>query len=1125
MKNKNTIGPSIHNVEPFFISQLYQNSNKSILYIGKDEKEISSMEQKIKWLLPDVEILLFKSWDQIPYDNVSPSKEVQIERLKSLKILSNSKAKRIILTTINSITQKIIPRSIINSQFFKISKKQKFKLEDIINNLVLLGFQRTSLVREKSEFSVRGSILDIFPNERFKPIRIDFFDEEIETIFEFDPITQKRLKKINSDLEFNIVNELILNEDNLNLFRKNFREIFPEYRNSQVYNLFSENIIPSGGEQFMPLFYDNLETFFDYIEDYKILLNDEFKNIFENRLENINDFYLARKNNKENFFLPPEFFYLNREIFQKYLDNNEHFYFNTFDKNNHINIDVNIIHNLSSIKKEIDFNFINQFFTTNSKDNIIYICCRSKGSLDRVSKILQNNLNLNLHIVTNFNHSLSDNILLTILDIEESFKFNKYIFINEKSLFGYFFNTQISKSRKQTIFFEELNKLSIDSILVHTEYGLCKFNNIKKIELNDSIHECLELEFFENQKLFLPVENLSYVSKYSDDNDGNIILDKLGASHWQKRKADAKKKIRDAAKKLISIASKRLQSQSYEINTNIPEYDKFVSTFPYVETDDQLNAIQDVISDFSKMIPSDRLIVGDVAFGKTEVILRAIFLAAKSNLQSVVLVPTTILSRQHFINFKKRLSIFGINIAEISRLVSLKDKKEIYEECNNGKIDVLVGTHALLNDKLKFSRLGLIVYDEEQKLGTIQKEKFKEIAPKAHCISLSATPIPRTLSMSLSGIRDLSLILTAPFERMAVRTYVSPFDSLTITEAIKREIYGRKNGVYFVVPRKKDLPFVEQFLNDNLPEIKYVITHGQLSPKLLESRISKFYNQEVPLMLSTNIIENGLDLPHVNTIIVYRSNIFSLAALYQLKGRVGRSSKRGYAYITYKENELKDNGRKRLSIINSSDHLGAGFNIASQDLDLRGGGSIIGEEQSGFIKEIGTELYHQMLEEEINIQKSKINSDFVKKDTFQPIIKIPVEIYIPEDFINDVDLRLSIYKRISNINNNKEIEEIKIELIDRFGNLPIQLINLLKLVEIKIICLKNNIEKFEFSRKGILISFFQNKPKNPEKLLQLSLSNKNSLILRPDQKIFYDFGGNLIDDRFELSKKIINLIK
>ena len=487
-------------------------------------------------------------------------------------------------------------------------------------------------------------------------------------------------------------------------------------------------------------------------------------------------------------------------------------------------------------------------------------------------------------------------------------------------------------------------------------------------------------------------------------------------------------------------------------------------------------------------------------------------------------MPTTILARQHFNNFKKRLAIFGIEVSQVSRLISLNEKKEIFDNCYKGKIDVLVGTHALLSDKLKFNKLGLIIYDEEQKLGTIQKEKFKEIAPRAHCISLSATPIPRTLSMSLSGIRDLSLILTAPYERLAVRTYVSPFDSITITEAIKREIYGRKNGVYFVVPRKKDLPFIEQFLKENLPEIKYVITHGQLSPKLLEDRISKFYNQEIPLMLSTNIIENGLDLPHVNTIIVYRANIFSLAALYQLKGRVGRSSKRGYAYITYKENELNENGRKRLSIINSSDHLGAGFNIASQDLDLRGGGSIIGEEQSGFIREIGTELYHQMLEEEIQFQKSKFTKQTETKFFYQPIIKIPEEIFIPEEFINDVDLRLSIYKRISNIQNKIEIDDLKIELVDRFGKLPIQLNNLFKIVSIKLLCFDKNVEKFEFSRKGILIGFYKNKPKNPEKLLNLSFQNSNSISIRPDQKLFYDFQGKIIDDRFELSKKIINLI-
>jgi len=502
-----------------------------------------------------------------------------------------------------------------------------------------------------------------------------------------------------------------------------------------------------------------------------------------------------------------------------------------------------------------------------------------------------------------------------------------------------------------------------------------------------------------------------------------------------------------------------------------------------------------------------------------------LFLAAKSNIQSIVFVPTTLLSRQHYNNFLKRFSLFNITIAEVSRLITQKEKKQIIDDCIKGKIDILIGTHALLSDKLSFKNLGLIIYDEEQKLGTLQKEKFKEITPNAHVLSLSATPIPRTLSMSLSGIRDLSLILTAPFERLAVRSYVAKFDEITIKEAIKREVYGRKNGVYFVTPRKKDIPFIENFLKEFLPEIKYVVTHGQLTPSLLESRISKFYNQEVPLMISTNIIENGLDLPHVNTIIVYRSNLFSLASLYQLKGRVGRSSKRGYAYITYKENELKDNAKKRLSIINSAESLGSGFNIASQDLDMRGGGSIIGEEQSGFIREIGTELYHQMLEEEILFQKQIISNDIQVKNIFQPTIKIPEEIFIPENYIDDLDLRLSIYKRISSVNNNHELSSLIIELRDRFGSIPKQLNNLFNLIEIKILCIEYNVNQFEFSRKGIVIGFYKNNPKNPQKLLDLSMNRHSHFILRPDQKLFYDFKGYLNSSRFKLSKQILEQIK
>ena len=719
-----------------------------------------------------------------------------------------------------------------------------------------------------------------------------------------------------------------------------------------------------------------------------------------------------------------------------------------------------------------------------------------------------------------------EKIFITVLNIENSFQFNNLIYINEKNIFGYTLTVKSSIQRqKQQFLFEELNKLSQGSLLVHAEYGVCRFNNIKKLNLYDSVHDCLELEFADNQKLLLPVENLNYITKYGNEEEFNIHLDRLGASSWQKRKAEANKKIKDAAKKLIKIASIRQQSNAIPINIHNHEYDKFCSTFPYIETDDQLNAINDVINDFDKAIPSDRLIVGDVAFGKTEVIIRALFLAAKSKVQSIVFVPTTLLSRQHYINFKKRFSLFNIKIAEVSRLISNKEKLKIYKDCAEAKIDILIGTHALLNDQLLFKNLGLIIYDEEQKLGTLQKEKFKEIAPNAHVIALSATPIPRTLSMSLSGIRDLSLILTAPFERLAVRSYVSNFDEITIAEAIKREVYGRRNGVYFVTPRMKDIPFIEKFIQEKIPKIKYVVTHGKLSPSILENRISKFYNQTVPLMISTNIVENGLDLPHVNTIIVYRANLFSLATLYQLKGRVGRSSKRGYAYMTYKENELKDNGKKRLSIINSTDSLGSGFNIASQDLDMRGGGSIIGEEQSGFIKEIGTELYHQMLEEEILFQKQKMSTKNQVKHVFQPIIKIPEEIFIPENYIDDLDLRLSIYKRISNVNSNDELSILIIELTDRFGSIPKELKNLFCLIELKILCIKFNIDKLEFSRKGIVIGFYKNQPINPDKLINTSILKENNFILRPDQKVFYDFRGSINENRFDLAKKLINKLK
>jgi len=1113
--------------EAFAISELFQNIDNSILYISKDDREIFNIKEKIEWLLPKTEILIFRSWDQIPYDNVSPSKEIQSERIKTLYNLLKNNKKKIILTSINAIIQKTIDKNFLNENIIKISVNKKINFNDLAIKLSLLGYERTSVVRDKTEFAIRGSIIDIFISDQANPIRIDFFGDNIESIHYFDQITQKRLNKLSiSIISINTSSELILNQNSIEIFRKNFREIFSNYRLSQIYHSFSENILPPGGEQFIPLFFEEMETIFSYLKKTTITLSNDFSNLLELRLENINDFYNARKDLNENFFLKPKKLFLTKKEILVHLKNYDVVNFLEFTNESSKKLRIKKIANLSSIKKEIDFKFIKKFLDINKKKKII-ICCRSLGSLDRIDKIFYTNLNIKLNYIKNFYEIFeTEDFYITILDIPDPLELDKFILINEKSLFGYNISTRKKKKYNKELFFEEINKLSKGSILIHSEYGLCRFLDIVKIIIDDSFHDCVQLEFSDNQKLFLPVENLNYITKYSNDDDQNILLDKLGASHWQKRKAEAKKRIKEVAKTLISVAAKRLQSNSYKIKFNSSDYDKFASTFPFIETDDQLSAIEDVINDFKKDNPSDRLIVGDVAFGKTEVIIRALFLAVRSNLQCIVLVPTTLLARQHYENFTKRFKPFNINTKQISRFVSNKDKLEIYENIKQGDAQIIVGTHALLNDKINFQKLGLIIYDEEQKLGTQQKEKLKQVAPRAHVISLSATPIPRTLSMSLSGIRDLSLILTAPYERLSVRTYISPFDKFTIAEAIKREIYGRKNGVYFVTPRKKDIPFLENFIKEKLPDVKYVIAHGQLAPRVLEERISKFYNQEIPLMISTNIVENGLDLPHVNTIIIYRANIFSLSSIYQLKGRVGRSTKRGYAYLTYNEKEMSDNGRKRLNIINSFDQLGAGFNISSQDLDMRGGGSIIGEEQSGFIREIGTELYHQMLEEEILKQKQKLTDEknISHQYSFQPIIKIPEEIYIPEEYIDDLDLRISIYKRISSIDNEEKANQLMIELIDRFGKLPLEVNNLFKLMKIKLLCWKSNIELIEFNRKGVVFGFYLNKPNNPDKIMKLGFSKNNQFNIRPDQKIFYDFMGELNEDRFSLTLKLINII-
>ena len=607
----------------------------------------------------------------------------------------------------------------------------------------------------------------------------------------------------------------------------------------------------------------------------------------------------------------------------------------------------------------------------------------------------------------------------------------------------------------------------------------------------------------------MPVENIEVLSRYGSD-ISDEMLDKLGGISWTTRKENLKKKIKFLAEELISVAAKRQLSKAEMFNVPEDFYEEFCSRFSFEETNDQLNAINDVLNDFEKGLPMDRLICGDVGFGKTEIALRASFLAAMSGKQVSILAPTTLLARQHYETFKDRFKGFPINVFELSRLTPKKDS--VIKSINSGSCDIVIGTHSLLGEKINFSDLGLLIIDEEQHFGVKHKEKIKKLRDNVHVLTLTATPIPRTLQLAMTCVRDLSIIASPPIDRRAIETYVFPNDPLVVKEALLRERH-RGGQSFYVVPRISDIEDIEEYFKEFIPEINYITVHGQMPSKQIEDRINDFYMGSYDVLISTTIIESGLDIPNANTLIIHRSDMFGLSQLYQIRGRVGRSKVKAYAYLTYKEHKkLGKKALKRLEVLQSLDSLGAGFNLASYDLEIRGSGNLLGEEQSGQIKEVGIELYQNMLEETIDELKNTTQKN--KNNQWSPKISLPLSILIPEDYISDLTIRMEIYKRLSSIILEEEIDEIAAELIDRFGSLPQEVETLIDTIGLKNLCKKTNIEKIDCGNNGFLISFKNNTFSNPEELIKYINNKKNFISIRSDQRLFVKFKEqkeNLID--------------
>lgn len=1116
-----TLSSVVEGSEAFAIKKLYENSSSDILYIASDGNTMEQIASVLRYILPDVNILTFSAWDTVPYDRISPNVNIVAERVNVLAYLAHNptdKKNRIVLTSIGSAIQKLPPKKVFLNSVKHIKVGGELSFTNFLHYASVNGYTRVEQVMEPGEYAVRGDILDIFPVGTDNPLRIDLFGDEVEKIRTFDVLTQRTTGE-KDYYTFQAAGEVVLDENTVKNFRSNYRESFGvATKNDEIYEAISNSKKYMGMENWLPFFYEEkLPSIFDYMPQATVVFGRNFETALKSKNDSIIDHYQARlealsikNNNKEvDNYRPvsPELMFLRAEEIMPRANlmlNG----LNLPDSDDNVDIKAVPVRDFSSAKN------INpsQVYTELSNTLIEYgklkriICCYSAGSRERIFTLLNESCGdkINLSFAENWKETelkSQTNVVLAIINIPHGFRTDSHYLISEQDILGPKQNRRNYKKVTSKDFIADVSSLNIGELVVHLEHGIGRFMGLENISAGGADHDCLKIIYANDDKLFVPVENIEMVSRYGAD-DENIQLDTLGGIAWEAKKAKVKKRIKELAEKLIAIAARRQLKKAECFIASDGIYDEFCSNFPYNETDDQLNAIADVLGDLGCGIPMDRLVCGDVGFGKTEVALRAAFTVAMSGGQVALIVPTTILARQHYLNFKQRMSGFPLRVGMLSRLTTVTEARKIKAGMKDGSVDIVIGTHALLADNVEFNNLGLLIIDEEQHFGVAHKEKLKTLKDNVHVLTLTATPIPRTLQLSLTGVKQLSIIATPPVDRLAARTFVMPFDRVMIKEAIYREKY-RGGQTFFVCPRVSDIPEIQKILQELTPDAKVLVAHGQMPVKQLEDVINDFVDKKADILLSTTIIESGIDMPSVNTMIVHRSDMFGLAQLYQLRGRIGRSKVRGYCYFTIPQQKmLKPIAERRLNILQALDSLGAGFSLASHDMDIRGSGNVLGEEQSGHIKDVGIALYHHMLEEEIARIKNGEAMEEKASQEWSPQITTGVPIMISEKYVRDLGVRLGLYKRIGSLENTDALLDMREELVDRFGPIPQEVENLLKTVEIKQLCRQANIERIDAGAKGFVIGFYENKFKHPEKLVDMIARSGGAIKVRPDQKIF-----------------------
>jgi transcription-repair coupling factor (superfamily II helicase) len=1172
---------------PWLAADLARAARGRAVFIAPDEGAMRHLHDAATYFAPELEVLAFPAWDCLPYDRASPSLRASSERLATLHALQR-KADRpqLLVTTVNAATQRTLIPFRIRQLVARLAPGERIDMAKLSALLSANGYHRTDTVQDSGEFAVRGGIVDLFPAGESEGLRLDFFGDEIESVRRFDPATQRTTGNEAGGFTLLPASETLLDEESVKRFRSRYRERFGATATGDpLYQAVSEGRRLAGLDHWLPLFEERLDTLFAHLAEDDLIVRDAHDaGAADARFEAIADYYENRKRAQSSDPgsyrpLEPETLYLSRDEWDRLIAERPFHLATPFhepESGTVLDFEVEAARDFAPERSQggnVYEAVVEHVSSLRRAGKKVVLASYSAGARERLKGLLADHGLKKAVEADTWQEALgasapprngegdqprarpgdggggpaqssadagppppasgrspspsrggTGSVALAVLPLDHGFTTADVALLTEQDMLGDRLVRRRKRRKSADAFLSELATLSPGDLVVHADHGIGRYEGLTQIPVGTSPHDCVALEYAGGDKLYVPVENIDILSRYGSESDG-VALDRLGGEAWQRRKSRMKERIREIAGELIRTAAERALRPGAVVEPDT-SYAAFADRFPYEETDDQDRAISDVFDDLAAGRPMDRLVCGDVGFGKTEVALRAAFTAAMAGHQVALVCPTTLLARQHFQTFCERFRGFPIEIGRLSRLVAAKEARQTKEGLKAGKVDIVVGTHAILAKSVEFRNLGLVVVDEEQRFGVTHKERLKAMRANVHVLTLTATPIPRTLQMAMSGLRELSVIQTPPVDRLAVRTYVMPWDPVVIREALLREHY-RGGQAYFVAPRVADLPDLEQYLRDEVPEVRFVTAHGQMPPTEVEEKMSAFYDRKYDVLLSTTIVESGLDIPSANTLIVHRADRFGLAQLYQLRGRVGRAKTRAYSYFTtLATRTVTEAADKRLQVLANLDSLGAGFQLASHDLDIRGAGNLLGDEQSGHIREVGFELYQSMLEDAILAAKS--GGDAKATEEFSPQITVDAPIMIPDDYVPDLDLRMGLYRRMNELEKGEEIEAFAAELIDRFGKLPEETDNLLKVIEIKLNCRAAQVVKLDVGPKGALVHFHNDTFPDLEGLIAYVQRLKGTAKLRPDSKLViirsWPDAPSRINGALQLSKGLARIL-